>query len=100
MDTRLDTDLVAGLHYSINWYAASDEICANFDVDGDGRIDGVELAWLGRAFGSSSATPSAEWWFAVDFDGNGIVDGDDLAILGSSGVFGRTTTDCFFICLP
>ena len=95
-----DTDLVAGLHYSINWYAASDEICANFDVDGDGRIDGVELAWLGRAFGSSSATPSAEWWFAVDFDGNGIVDGDDLAILGSSGVFGRTTTDCFFICLP
>ncbi len=58
-------------------------VCEDLDVDGDGRGAGAELAWLGRAFGSSSATPSLEWWAPVDYDLDGNVDGDDLAILSA-----------------
>ena len=57
--------------------------CTAFDADGDGLVDGVELAWLGRAFGSQSADPPAEWWHPVDYTSDGRVDGDDLGILGA-----------------
>ena len=57
-------------------------LCNGFDVDGDGFIDGVELAWLGLAFGSCSGDPSSQWWFAVDYTEDGCVDGEDLSLLG------------------
>jgi len=56
--------------------------CAGFDVTNDQRVDGNELAWVGRAFGSCSATPEAEWWGGVDYNSDDCVDGDDLAVLG------------------
>jgi hypothetical protein len=62
-------------------------VCETYDADGSGRVDGVELAWIGRAFGVCSATPASEWWAAVDYDGDRCVSGDDLAVLASSGVF-------------
>jgi hypothetical protein len=57
--------------------------CGGFDVNGDGRIDGVELAWMGRAFGAQSADPASEWWFRADYTRDGAIDGDDLGILGA-----------------
>jgi hypothetical protein len=57
--------------------------CSGFDATGDQRVDGRELAWIGRAFGRCSDAPQAEWWRAVDFTGDDCVDGDDLAILGA-----------------
>ena len=57
--------------------------CDRFDVDGNGMIDGVELAWLGRAFGETSSDPAAEWWYEIDYTGDGVVDGDDLGILAT-----------------
>jgi len=57
--------------------------CADFDVTGDGRVDGLELAWLGRAFALCSTNPQLEWWFAIDLRADGCVDGDDLAILAN-----------------
>jgi hypothetical protein len=56
--------------------------CAGFDVTNDQRVDGSELAWVGRAFGLCSATPEAEWWGGVDYNFDDCVDGDDLAVLG------------------
>jgi hypothetical protein len=61
-----------------------DTRCDDFDVNGDDRVDGVELAWLGRAFGSCSAVASQEWWYLVDYTMDGCVDGDDLAVLGGA----------------
>jgi hypothetical protein len=55
--------------------------CEDYDVDADVSVDGVELAWLARAFGHCSATP--QWWSPVDFDQNGCVDGLDLSVLTS-----------------
>jgi hypothetical protein len=57
--------------------------CAGFDVTDDQRVDGQELAWVGRAFGLCSATPEAEWWAGVDYDADKCVDGNDLAVLGA-----------------
>ena len=53
---------------------------ALMDVDNSGRVDGVDLSILGRAFGASSPDPRYDP--RADFDRNGIVDGDDLAALG------------------
>jgi hypothetical protein len=57
--------------------------CDSFDVTADQRVDGQELAWVGRAFGSCSDDPAAEWWGPVDFTRDGCVDGEDLATLGT-----------------
>ncbi len=57
----------------------------------DQRVDGAELAWVGRAFGLCSATPQAEWWGGVDYNADDCVDGDDLAVLGA--VWACTGTD-------
>ncbi len=75
-----------------------DQVCRNFDCNDDGVIDGVELAWLGRAFGSCSGDPSAEWWSCVDYDHDGCVEGPDLSILGTVEVWARTTGSCRFTC--
>jgi hypothetical protein len=69
-------------------------LCEELDVNGDVRVDGHELAWLGRAFGSSSGTPGTEWWFPVDYDRDGDVDGDDLAILAGGWVCTAGTPVC------
>ena len=91
-------DIVSGSRLSVFWYEGSDEICDLFDADGDGLIDGNELAWIGRAFGLFSADPAAEWWAGADFNRDGMIDGEDLAILSSPGVFGFTTETCSYIC--
>ena len=50
------------------------KICAG-DIDGDGTVDGADLAVL---LGSWGACPAP---CAADVDGNGVVDGVDLATL-------------------
>jgi hypothetical protein len=51
------------------------------DLDGSGRVDGLDNARLGWAFGSSAG--GGRWLPEADLNGDGIVDGDDLAILAS-----------------
>ncbi len=65
--------------------------CGTFDVDGNDRVDGAELAWIGRAFGSCRAGTESPWWTPVDFSGDGCVSGDDLAILAN--LWARPCTD-------
>jgi len=57
--------------------------CAGFDVTGDQRVDGHELAWIGRAFGLCSNAPENEWWGDVDYNADDCIDGSDLAVLGA-----------------
>jgi hypothetical protein len=70
--------------------------CDLLDADRDGAINGIELSWIGRAFGSCSANPSSEWWAPVDYDGDGCVDGNDLAILSRDSVWGRSVAECVY----
>jgi hypothetical protein len=55
------------------------------DIDRSGRVDGLDLARLARAFGYQCA--EANYTPASDFDHNCICDGDDLARMAA--VFGR-----------
>ena len=64
--------------------ATDDALCDDFDVTGDSQVDGVELAWLGRAFGECSTAPASEWWFGIDYTADGCVDGNDLAVLATA----------------
>jgi hypothetical protein len=57
--------------------------CAGFDATDDQRVDGLELAWIGRAFGACSDTPQDEWWAGVDYNADHCIDGGDLAVLGA-----------------
>jgi len=98
VDADGDLDIVAGQRLQVSWFRASGETCQEFDANGDDLIDGVELTWIGRAFGLSSNDPINEWWFGVDYNLDGMIDGNDLAILATDSVFGSTTTDCSFIC--
>jgi hypothetical protein len=91
-------DIVAGQRLAVSWFEASDEICQDFDVNGDDMLDGIELAYIGRAFGLSSSNPETEWWGKADLNRDGKIDGDDLAYLASPGVFGSSTMECSFIC--
>lgn len=52
------------------------------DANGSGRVDGFDLALLGRAFGSICAGPSYD--ATVDLDRDCQVDGADLALLAAS----------------
>lgn len=56
------------------------------DLDGSGRVDGFDLARLGRAYGSQPGSPT--WNPDADQNQDGIVDGLDLVILMAS--FGKT----------
>jgi hypothetical protein len=90
-------DVAAGYAFRIVWYEQGGEICAAFDANDDGYIDGTELSYLARAFGRR--TEGAEpWVVAADLNLDGIVNGDDLAILASSGVWGMTTDTCAYTC--
>lgn len=51
------------------------------DIDLSGRVDGLDLARLGRAFGASSGQPRYD--AAADLDRNGTIDGADLALLAA-----------------
>jgi hypothetical protein len=93
-------DLFAGFRFESAWFEQIGERCGEFDVNDDGVMNGIELAWIGRAFGLTSdcgADPPA-WWCPVDYNGDGLVDGDDLSILATSSVWGETTLDCSFTC--
>ncbi len=93
-------DLFAGFRFESAWFEQIGERCGEFDANGDGVMNGIELAWIGRAFGLTSdcrAVPPA-WWCPVDYNGDDLVDGDDLAILATSTVWGETTDECSFTC--
>ncbi|HEX4824464.1 MAG TPA: PQQ-dependent sugar dehydrogenase [Candidatus Polarisedimenticolaceae bacterium] len=51
------------------------------DWDGSGRVDGIDLAALGRAFGAAIGDPRYD--ATLDFTQDGVIDGDDLAVLAS-----------------
>jgi Dockerin type I domain len=55
------------------------------DIDLSGRVDGLDLAIFGRAFGASAGNP--RYVAAADLNHDGQVDGADLAVLASE--FGR-----------
>ena len=52
------------------------------DIDKDGRVDGVDLVILARAFGTSKG--EARFEIGADFDENGSIDGGDLAVLATN----------------
>jgi lysophospholipase L1-like esterase len=58
------------------------------DVDGDGRVDGVDLVLLARSFGATAA--ESRYLAEADFDGDNVVDGEDLAVLASN--FGESAS--------
>lgn len=74
-------DLCNGVDNDCDGRVDDDAVCATFDVNGDGRVAGLELAWIGRAFGLCSANPAGQWWFEADYDADGCVDGVDLSVL-------------------
>lgn len=55
------------------------------DLDGSGRVDGVDLIRFARRFGARRG--ETRYDSAADFDGDGSIDGEDLAVLASN--FGR-----------
>jgi hypothetical protein len=57
------------------------------DVDLSGRVDGLDLARMGRAFGTRAG--DAAYDAGADLNRDGDVDGDDLAVLASQ--FGKRT---------
>jgi DNA-binding beta-propeller fold protein YncE len=75
---------------------ADNPACAAYDADGNGRIDGVDLSWLGRAFGECDANPQAQWWHTVDYNHDGCVDGEDLATVAA--VWGTFCSDGVLNC--
>jgi GDSL-like Lipase/Acylhydrolase family/Dockerin type I domain len=57
------------------------------DLNGDGRVDGIDLVRFGRSFGSQRGDTS--WNEDADFNADGKIDGLDLAVLASN--FGRSS---------
>jgi lysophospholipase L1-like esterase len=57
------------------------------DVNGDGRVDGMDLVLFGLHFGAQRGT--ANYLPAADFNNDGVIDGLDLAILAAH--FGQGT---------
>ncbi|MGD2113892.1 MAG: GDSL-type esterase/lipase family protein [Acidobacteriota bacterium] len=55
------------------------------DLDGSGRVDGVDLVRFAVRFGAVQG--DARYAAEADFDGDGVIDGEDLAVLAAS--FGR-----------
>ena len=52
------------------------------DITGDGKVDGFDLGWLGKAWGSKVGEPDYDE--RADFNGDGRIDGFDLGIMGLS----------------
>ena len=48
------------------------------DIDLSGRVDGYDLARVGRSFGTATGDPAYDK--ACDLDRNGVIDGNDLAL--------------------
>jgi hypothetical protein len=80
--TAHSAEVCSGLDDDCNGQV-DDVACSDHDLDGDGRVGGVELSWIGRAFSQCSANPDQEWWGRADLDRDGCIDGDDLAILAN-----------------
>jgi N-acetylneuraminic acid mutarotase len=51
------------------------------DADRSNRVDGVDLAMLGRAFGCHAGDPRFD--ARVDLTNDGVIDGDDLAMMAA-----------------
>jgi hypothetical protein len=81
--TRTDDGLDVGVPDMGYHYASYATVC---DLDGSGRVDGIDLSIIGRAFGAGEGDP--RYIGSADFDRNGVIDGDDLAIF--SFYFGAT----------
>ncbi len=77
---RLQDDGIVDMGYHYSRFAS---VC---DLDGSGRVDGIDLSIIGRAFGSGEGDPRYNG--SADFDRNGVIDGDDLVIF--SFYFGAT----------
>jgi lysophospholipase L1-like esterase len=58
------------------------------DLNGDGRVDGMDLILFGRHFGSFPG--DRNWDENADFNNDAKIDGTDLAVLASN--FGRSTS--------
>jgi cysteine-rich repeat protein len=56
------------------------------DANRSGRVDGFDLAWLGRAFGTECAAP--DYMAEIDYDQSCLIDGSDLAFF--SAYFGMS----------
>ncbi len=54
----------------------------NGDVDGSGRVDGMDNSRMAWSFGST--TGSDRWFAPADLNGDGVVDGQDLAQLAAN----------------
>ena len=81
-DARTENDVCDGVDNDCDG-TTDNPSCGEYDVDGNGRIDGVDLSWIGRAFGQCDASPQAQWWYAIDYNHDGCVDGEDLAVLAN-----------------
>ena len=64
-------------------FDADDEVALRAE-DAGGRVDGLDLSRLGRAFGSCSLGGAPPWWDAVDYTRDGCVGGDDLSFLAAA----------------
>jgi len=64
------------------------DICEG-DFDGDGDVDGSDLATFAADFGRTDCSGDCEG----DFDNDGDVDGSDLAVFAAD--FGRTDCPCW-----
>jgi hypothetical protein len=52
------------------------------DINGDGVVDGLDLAIFSKAWGNAAGRPNYD--YRCDFDNEGIVSSDDLRILASA----------------
>ena len=104
-DSDATVDIAVGSLFRLAYHpGGAVETCGAFDVDGDLRMDGIELGWLGAAFGEACGSgPDPDWWLPIDLNDDCLVDGEDVAILTSTGVWGKSTDSeaesaCHFTC--
>ncbi|MGD0029071.1 MAG: dockerin type I domain-containing protein [Candidatus Bathyarchaeia archaeon] len=58
------------------------------DLNGDGKVDGKDVAIVAKAFGAYPGHP--RWDSTADLNGDGVVDALDLAIVAKN--FGKTAS--------